>query len=545
MQDLSDPAPTALHTQYVMDSSNLSTVSFNNGEELPSALPASTESTSSFNDEKELPLALPTGTESNEHLHPTPAPGPTWSTAREVAFLVIICSAQLLTQAGLGQAIFPLHIIGQSFGPQSPGQLSWYVAAYSLTVGTFILVAGRLGDIFGQKHLLVIGFMWFGFWSLIAGISVYTHTAIFFDICRALQGIGPAILLPNSLAILGKTYPPGRRKEMAFSLFGAAAPGGAILGGVFSSLPAERAWWPWAYWSMAIVCCLIGASALFIIPSPAASSSGDKTFDFLGSITGVSGLVLMNVAWNQAPVVGWATSYVIYLLVSGFVLLVAFFLIERKVSQPLVPLKALSGKVGFVLGCVALGWSSFGIWLLYLLQFLQVLREVSPLGSAAQLVPCAIVGFIAALVTGYLLSRVRTSYIMAIAMTAFCLGNILPATMPVGQTYWIQTFLSTIIAVWGMDMSFPAATIILSNLVPKNQQGVAASLVATVVNYSISIGLGIAGTVEVHVNREGTDLLRGYRGAWYAAIGLSGLGVLLSICFILDEKRKASRIANA
>ncbi len=462
-----------------------------------------------------------------------------WSTPHEVAFLGIICSAQFLTQAGLGQAVFPLHLIGQSFGTQTAVQLSWYIAAYSLTVGTFILIAGRLGDIFGHKLMLIIGFTWFGFWSLIAGLSVYANSATFFDACRALQGIGPAMLLPNALAVLGRTYPPGRRKEMAFSLFGAFAASGAIAGGVFSSLLAERAWWPWAYWCMAIVCCLAGVGAYFFIPSR--PSHSEKAFDFLGSIAGVAGLVLLNVAWNQGPIAGWDTPYVIVLLILGVLLLIAFCLIERKVSQPLVPFRSLSGKAGFVLGCVALGWSSFGIWLLYLLQFLQVLRGISPLLSGAQFAPSAGMGFVAAMVTGYLLSRVRTSYIMTTAMTAFCVGITLVATMPINQTYWIQTFLSTIVIVWGMDMSFPAATIIMSDLVPKGQQGVAASLVATVVNYSISIGLGIAGTVEVHVNHGGADLLKGYRGSWYTGIGLSGAGILLSLCFIFVERRNGPR----
>lgn len=468
-----------------------------------------------------------------------------WSPVHEVTFIVIICSAQFLTQCGLGQTIFPLHLIGQSFGRQTPGQLSWYIAAYSLTVGTFILIAGRLGDMFGHKLLLIIGFSWYALWSLIAGLSVYSHAPIFFDACRALQGIGPAMLLPNSLAILGRTYPPGRKKEMAFSLFGAAAPGGAILGGAVSSLIAERSWWPWAYWCMAIVCCLAGSCAFFVIPSTAVKRTSDQSFDFWGSITGVAGLVLMNVAWNQAPVVGWGNPYVIVLLILGAILLVAFFMVEQKVTQPLVPFKALSGKAGFVLGCVALGWSSFGIWLLYLLQFMQVLRNVTPLESAAQFAPTAVVGFIAAVVTGFLLSRVRTSYIMAVAMTSFCVGIILLATMPIEQTYWIQTFLSMLVTVWGMDMSFPAATVLLSNLVPKGQQGVAASLVSTVLNYSISIGLGIAGTVESQVSQGGTEVLRGYRGAWYAGIGLSGMGVLLSVCFILDERRKPASTLQA
>jgi hypothetical protein len=120
-----------------------------------------------------------------------------------------------------------------------------------------------------------------------------------------------------------------------------------------------------------------------------------------------------------------------------------------------------------------------------------------------------------------------------------------------------------------MDMSFPAATVILSNAVSKEHQGVAASLVNTVVNYSISLGLGFAGTVEVHVNNGGRspeDLLRGYRGAFYmgeslkvswqepevinmpAGIGLSGFGLFLSLTFLAKgywqdwhKKRKVTK----
>lgn len=83
-------------------------------------------------------------------------------------------------------------------------------------------------------------------------------------------------------------------------------------------------------------------------------------------------------------------------------------------------------------------------------------------------------------------------------------------------------------------MSFPSSVIVLSNHMPAEQQGVAASLVNTVINYSISIGLGIAGTVESQVNDGGRNLLQGYRGAWYVGIGLDGLGILLACCLILS-----------
>ncbi|MCJ1379018.1 hypothetical protein MMC17_002117 [Xylographa soralifera] len=465
---------------------------------------------------------------------------PQISLPREIAFVSIVCLAQLLTQASLGQAIAPLHIIAASFGSPNPGELSWFAAAYSLTVGTFILVAGRLGDIFGYKNLFLLGWLWFGLWSLIAGFSVYAHSEIFFDFCRAMQGVGPAVMIPNALALLGQTYPPGMRKNMIFALFGATAPGGFVIGAVFASLIAERASWPIAYYVTAIVCFLIALCAMFVVPTPKKDPDGpqqDKSFDFLGAMVGITGLILFNVAWNQAPSAGWGTPYVIVLLILGLIFIVAFFIVERRVKQPLLPLDALSGNVGFVLGCIALGWSSFGIFLYYFWQFLGVLRQEEPLLTAAHNVPSAISGLFASVTTGFLLSRIATSWIMVIAMCAFFIGATLLATMPIDQSYWLQAFFATVITPWGMDMSFPAATIILSNFVAPEHQGIAASLVTTVVNYSISIGLGIAGTVESQVDSGGTNNLNGYHGALYSGMGLSGCGILLSIAFVMHERR--------
>lgn len=92
-------------------------------------------------------------------------------------------------------------------------------------------------------------------------------------------------------------------------------------------------------------------------------------------------------------------------------------------------------------------------------------------------------------------------------------------------------------------MSFPAATIILSEALPKEHQGLAASLVNTVINYSISIGLGIAGTVQTQISTGTTEkeLLRGYRSAFYVGIGLSGLGVAVATLFIIHEHRRHIR----
>lgn len=112
--------------------------------------------------------------------------------------------------------------LADAFGLSNPGDLAWLIAGYSLTVGTFILVcdpipytcatfrtnlsqvAGRFGDLFGYKKMLLIGFSWFSFWSMVAGLAVYSNHVLFI-FARVLQGIGPSICLPNGLALLGAT----------------------------------------------------------------------------------------------------------------------------------------------------------------------------------------------------------------------------------------------------------------------------------------------------------------------------------------------------
>jgi MFS family permease len=471
---------------------------------------------------------------------------PPMSIFREAIFVAMVCSAQLITQACLAQSITPLHIIGNSFSITSPSYLSWMPAAYSLTVGTFILPSGRLGDLFGHKKMFVAGYLWLALWSLIAGVSVYSGQ-ILFDVCRAFQGIGPALLLPNAIAILGRTYPPGRRKDMVFSIFGSTAPGGFLIGALFSALLGQLAWWPWAYFATAIAAACLAAGSMLVLPSipvlkddANTSVSLTQKMDLWGILMGVTGLVLVNFAWNQGPLVGWPTVYVYVLLIVGFVFVGVFFVVETRVPCPLLPLHAFSRETGFVLGCIATGWSSFGIWLYYLWQFMEVLRHQTPLQSTAYFVPVAISGLCAALTTGKLLSFMRPSWVMLISMTAFTVGTIVLATCPVRRVYWAGIFISCIIMPWGMDMSFPSGCIILSNNMSKEHQGVAASLVNTAVNYSISIGLGMAGTVESQVNNGGLDVLKGYRGAWYLGIGLGALGMGTSLCFLLFGSKRES-----
>ncbi|KAF2734068.1 MFS general substrate transporter [Polyplosphaeria fusca] len=481
-------------------------------------------------------------------------PADNLSPPRQILFVGTLCTAMFTNQIGLGNTLTTVSLIGASYNISSPGQLSWLIAGYSLTVGTFILVGGRLGDEFGHKRLFVIGMMWYALWSLVAGLAVFS-SHVLFVFARVLQGMGPALTLPNGLALLGGSYAPGPRKNMAVAWFGGAAPFGAIAGFLFGGLFA-MVWWPWIYWSQAIALAGVAAFAAWTIPKPLVQGRKEekrtlgnlfKALDVPGGITGVTALVLFNFAWNQAVVVTWKQPYVYVCLILGILFAIAFFLIEIYWAEfPLLPLSAFNSDIAFVFACTATGWACFGIWVFYIGQVALDISHTTPIQMAAWYLPVIPVGLISALAVGKLFGRIPASWIMVVGQVAYTTGSILAALRPAESIYWTYFFFSVLIITVGMDTSFPAATIIFSNAVARKYQGMGASVVMTIVNYSISLGLGFAGTLETNINKGGTteeDRLDGYRGGLWLSVGLAGLGLVLSLIFVgkeqLQKRQKA------
>ena len=358
-------------------------------------------------------------------------------------------------------------------------------------------------------------------------------------------------MAPISLAIIGSVYREGHRKNIAFSIYAAGAPAGFAIGAVFSALLAQLAFWPWAYYLAAIICCVFTVLTFVSVPDlehgtdvdPAQRPKGIQTFDWLGAFTGVSGLILFNVAWNRAPAVGWQSAQAIAPLIIGIALFVAFLFAEKRARQPLLPISQISTDAAWVLLIVALGWASFGVLVFYLATFLLEIQQNTMLIVAAKYCPVPVTGLIASLLASILMKKgVRTAWLLAIALLWFCVPSVLVATAPVDQLYWRQIFWAFLLCPFGMDISFPTATVMVSNLVAKQHQGIAASLVATVVYYSQSIGLGIAGTVEVNVSHG--DALAGMRGAQYSGIGLSLLGFIVAIAYALSGSSLLRRVST-
>ncbi|KAJ5664631.1 MFS transporter [Penicillium macrosclerotiorum] len=457
---------------------------------------------------------------------------------QEVLFIFVVGLSQLFSVGGLGNAAFSMQHIAKDQGVTSNGQMSWFLAAYSLCGGVFVLVTGRLGDHFGHKYVFFFGWLWMAIWSLISG---FAHDIILFDIARGMTGIGNGALVPNSFALLARAFPPmSVKKNIAFAFLGFCAPSGYIFGGLIGAAFAENVTWRWGFWFWAIGCLILCMASFVVIPNRVGSpipGLSIKNLDYIGSILGISALILFSFSWNQASVVGWDTPYICALLIFSVVLLVAFIYSQSKVAAPVLP-NSLWKRPSFapVVAAMSFGWMSFGIFLYYTTVFILNVHSKLPLTAVAQMVPLVIGGLCATMSVGLFISKVRAEYIFGVSMFSFFLGNLLMSFANYSDVYWAFIFPACLLVVGGPDLSFASSGILISNAVLPEEQGVAGSFISTVVQYSISIGLGIAATIEGHVNHGGKDTILGYRGALWLGTGLAAVAFFIVVFFVRDTR---------
>ena len=120
----------------------------------------------------------------------------------------------------------------------------WIAASYPLTSGTFVLIGGRLGEVYGHKLMLALGCIWWVIWHLASG---FAPDLVVLCLFRGLAGVGGGFMVPNAVALLGITIPPGKKRNLAFGMFGVTAPVGAAGGTAVATLFVQLAEWRWAF----------------------------------------------------------------------------------------------------------------------------------------------------------------------------------------------------------------------------------------------------------------------------------------------------------
>lgn len=456
----------------------------------------------------------------------------------EYLFICSACIGQLLTNAASNCTLTHMNQLLTDFDvPES--MKPWFMASFGLAIGTVILISGRLGDVYGIKRVLIGGYIWTVVWSILCGISYYNRKAgaAMYICCRAFQGAGMAFVLPNILGAAGRVYSPRTlRKNLVFGCIGFAAPFGGWLGVFMSGVIAVRTGrWDWNYYALAMFAFLGGFITYISFPYIQVIQQDDNALqdvDWIGGFLGITSLTLFNFSWNQAPVVGWQSAYILVLLIVGFAMFFAFIYWELKIAKnPLLPPKLLqNSRLMSLLATIFLGWGAFGINLYHTYSMYLDLRHYSPFEAGAGLSPVPPMGLLAAISCTLMIQPRTVDLILVGSMLAFTGASIILCTAKVHESYFRNTFGAWMIGSFGMDWSFPAGSIILSEELPPHLQGMAGSLISIVVYYGVSIMLGVAGTIETELlNQNPDDAYRAWRGAEYYAVGISGLAAVIAI----------------
>src|SRR5690349_21151878 len=186
----------------------------------------------------------------------------------------------------------------------SPANLQWVVSAYAILFGGFLLLGGRLGDIFGRRRLFVAGLALFAFASLLCGLSWSEGSLIAF---RGLQGLGGALLAPATLSILMTTFAEGPERNLALGIWGAVSGSGAAAGVLLGGLLTSYLSWSWIFF----INVPIGVAAAALAPALLRDSRADlghRHFDLRGAATATSGLMLLVYALTRATGDSWTSA---------------------------------------------------------------------------------------------------------------------------------------------------------------------------------------------------------------------------------------------
>src|SRR6266446_1765916 len=212
--------------------------------------------------------------------------------------------------------------------------LQWVITAYALTFGGFLLLGGRLADLFGRRRTLLIGMAAFTTFSLLIGLS---HSATMLIVLRALQGLSAALMSPAALSIVLTTFSDGPERNRALGYWTLVATGGAAVGLLLGGVLTEYLGWRWNFFVNVPVGILMLAAISRFVPVHA-KEENRPTLDLPGAVLVTSSLMLQVFAFSKAPSWGWLSGSTLGTLGVALVLLAAFLVNEYRAKHPLMPL---------------------------------------------------------------------------------------------------------------------------------------------------------------------------------------------------------------
>jgi EmrB/QacA subfamily drug resistance transporter len=417
----------------------------------------------------------------------------------------------------------------------SLSNLNWVINAYSLTFGGLLLVAGRVGDVYGRKKVFSTGLVLFGVASLAGGLAPNGGTLITF---RAIQGVGAAIATPGALSLLVATFPEGKARTKALGLYGGMTGLASVMGLVLGGVLTTYASWRWVL--LVNVPVIIGI--LFGVNALSEGEPAKRTrIDIPGAVAATLGAGTLVYAVDRVSEHGWSDPLVVGCLIASAVLLTVFAVIQRTSSTPMIPREVLSdrGRSGANVVTLLMSTGSFATYY-FLTLYMQQVLGYSALRTGLMYLPLAVgFGIAAGGVGPQLLARTPERVALSLALALAAAGTAWFAFLEVGSSIYGMVMPASLITGLGLGATVVVATGIGVRGIDSSEAGIGSALLTA--SGQIGGALGLAGLATVAATTtqhaaKGTALsdalVNGYTAGFKVAVGLYLLGIVVSLLTI-------------
>ncbi len=459
-------------------------------------------------------------------------------TRRRWLALILLCGGSLMIVLDTTIVNVALPSIRQSLG-FSETSLAWVVNAYLLTFGGFLLLGGRLGDLYGHRRLFLIGIALFTLASLACGLANSQHVLI---AARAVQGLGGAIVSAVSLSLIMTMFTEPGERAKAMGVFGFVAAGGGTVGVLLGGVLTDLLDWHWIFIVNLPVGIAVFAFCFVLLPS--GRGPAGVRLDVAGAVTVTAALMCAVYAIVNGNQAGWTSAQTLGLLGASVVLLLVFLGIEAKVASPLMPLGLFRLRNLTTANIICILWAAgMFAWFFLSALYLQIVLGYSPLRVGLAFLPTnLIMGAFSLGLSAKLVMRFGIRLPLAIGLSLAAIGLVLFARAPVDGTYVVDVLPSMILLAFGGGMSFNPLLLAAMNDVEPSEAGLASGVVNTAFMMGGALGLAVLATLAA---RHTESLRAAGDGALVALNGGYHLAFLVGAAFTLAAAVIAATVLRA
>jgi EmrB/QacA subfamily drug resistance transporter len=399
----------------------------------------------------------------------------------------------------------------------TPSDLQWVISVYMLTLGAFMVPAGRIGDIFGRRKALLAGIMLFGVASVLCALAPSVALLIAF---RAVQGLGAALIFPVSVSVLTNSFPALKASYaigLAYGIAGLGNAAGPLIGGLLT----DTVGWRWIFWlnvPLTVASLALGAWSIDESSDP----SAPRRVDIMGLSCITVGIGLFTLTFDRAPGWGWVSAPTVVAFAGALAALALFVVVENRVPWPLIDLSLVhNAKFAVLVIAGAIANIAYAVAIFLATLNLQQVRALDPLMAGLAFLGPSAGAALGGVLSGRLAANRPPLLVMGVTSVAAAVSL---ATLA-ASSEWVVYLPALSACGFTLGLVYAFTTVATQAVVRPERAGEAAGITLTVLVTLAGVGVAVSGTVLEMLGRAGhstgsaIDMILGVLAALLLAAG--------------------------